>query len=361
MSSKVSQGDRVEVGDLLAESLDDGLSYRCCHAPLSGTVVANGDSTNGHTTNGNAPSHFLKLLVDDESATSQPCDHPHRTDLSPEEIVDIARRFGLQGMGGGMFPTFVKLTPNTPIDWVIINGCESEPYLTCDHRVLEEHRDDVECGMRLAMRAVGATNGTIVTHENDFLDGYEPRLVQNVLGRNVPRGGRPSDVGVIVLNVQSARALHRAVCETRPLVDRVVTVDGNAIQRPGNYVVPLGTEIGHVLNACGIDWDQDPTLVVGGLVMGSRAELDSLVTAGTGGILALTSDEISNPSPGPCIRCGSCQAVCPRDLPAGQLVRQPGNLLLECVECGVCQIACPAERPLLEDIRKAKSQLRDEE
>ncbi len=361
MTSQAAVGDRVEAGDLLAESFDDDRSYRCCHAPLSGTVVAIGGSTNGHTTNDNGFPRFLELLIDKESLASQPCNQPHRADLSGDEIVDIARRSGLKGMGGGMFPTFVKLSPNTPIDWVIINGCESEPYLTCDHRVLEEYRDEVECGMRLAMRAVGATNGTIVEGENDFLDGYEPRLIRNELGRDVPRGGRPSDVGVVVLNVQSARSLHQAVCEQRPLVDRVVTVDGNAIRRPGNYVVPLGTEIRHVLNVCGIDWEQTPTVINGGPVMGRRVELDSTVTAGTGGILALTSDEISDPSPGPCIRCGSCQAVCPRDLPAGQLVRQPSNLLFECVECGVCQIACPAERPLLEDIRKVKSRLHGEE
>jgi len=350
----VASGERIEAGCLVAESLGGERSYRCSHAPLLSTV-----SANGHSTSGNGSVRSLELLVEGDSTAHRPCDHLHPAELTREEIVDISRRAGLLGMGGGMFPTFVKLSPRTPIDWILINGCESEPYLTCDHRVLVEHRDEVECGMQLAMRAVGAAQGTIVTAEDNFLDGYESRLVHKVLGRQVPKGGRPSDVGVVVLNVQSTRALHRAVCEHRPLVDRVVTVDGNAIRRPGNYVVPLGTEIRHVLDACGVDWDQTPTLIAGGPIMGSPVEPEAIVTAGTGGILALTRDEISEPIHGPCIRCGLCQEVCPMTLSSAQLIRQPTDMLLECIECGMCQFTCPSQRPLLQEIRKAKSHLRD--
>jgi electron transport complex protein RnfC len=354
----VAAGDRVEAGCLVAESSSDEPWYRCSHAPLPSTVSANGHSTNGTSKNGNGSARSLELLVEKDSTTHRPCDHHLPTEITPEEIVDIARRAGLLGMGGGMFPTYVKLSPKTPIDWVIINACESEPYLTCDHRVLMEHRDEVECGKRLAMRSVGATHGTIETAKNEYLDGYEPRLIHNVLGRQIPKGGRPSDVGVVVLNVQSARALHRAVCERRPLVDRVVTVDGNAIQRPGNYVVSLGTEIHHVLDACGVDWDQKPTVIAGGPIMGRPVEPGAIVTAGTSGILALTTDEISTPSPNPCIRCGRCQEVCPMALPASQLIRRPTEMLLNCIECGMCQFTCPAQQPILQKIRKAKSHLR---
>jgi electron transport complex protein RnfC len=140
-----------------------------------------------------------------------------------------------------------------------------------------------------------------------------------------------------------------------------VTIDGNAIQRPGNYVVPLGTEVRHVLDACGVDWDQTPTVIAGGPIMGSPVEPEAIVTAGTGGILALTRDEISEPSHGPCIRCGRCQEVCPLALPSGQLIRQSNDLLLECIECGMCQYTCPAQRPILQEIRKVKSRLRDDD
>jgi electron transport complex protein RnfC len=373
MATLVTAGDRVEAGCLVAESSNDARWYRCFHAPLLSTVSGNGHSTSGPSSNGpstnshstNGPSNSshgsartLDLLVEENSTTQRQCDHHSPAELAPEEIANIARRAGLLGMGGGMFPTYVKLSPTTPIDWVIINGCESEPYLTCDHRVLVEHRDEVECGMRLAMQAVGATQGTMVDAEDNYLDGYESRLIAKVLDRQVPKGGRPSDVGVVVLNVQSARALHRAVCERRPLVDRVVTVDGNAIGRPGNYVVPLGTEIRHVLNVCGVDWDQMPTVIAGGPIMGSPIEPEAIVTAGIGGILALTTDEISKPSQDPCIRCGRCQEVCPMALPSSQLIRQPTDLLLECIECGMCQFTCPAQRPILQEIRKVKSHLR---
>ena len=359
MNPVVAPGDRVNAGRLVAESSDGQRWYRCWHAPLL-SIVANGQKTNGHTANGHGATRSLELLVQSDSAVPESCTrHHHPTELARDEIVDIARRAGLVGMGGGMFPTYAKLSPTTPIDWVIINGCESEPYLTCDHRVLVEHRDEVECGMQLAMRAVGAAQGKIVASEDDYLDGYELRLIQKVLGRQVPKGGRPSDVGVVVINVQSARALHRAVCERRPLLDRVVTVDGNAIQRPGNYVIPLGTEIRHVLDACGVDWDEAPTVIAGGPIMGSPVEPDAVVTAGMGGVLALTRDEISQPRHDPCIRCGGCQDVCPLGLPSGQLVRRPTDALLECIECGMCQFVCPAQRPILQEVRKAKAHLRD--
>ena len=161
------------------------------------------------------------------------------------------------------------------------------------------------------------------------------------------------------MNVQSARALHHAVCAGRPLLERVVTVDGNAIQRPGNYVIPLGTEIRHVLETCGIDWDQNPTLIAGGPIMGRSMQAEATVNAGTGGVLALTRDEVSKPSIDPCIRCGQCQEVCPADLPSRQLIRQPNEMLLECIECGMCQFTCPSQRPILQEIRTAKSQLRE--
>ncbi len=359
MTPLVTAGDRVKSGSLVAESSGNAHWYRCSHAPLSSTVSANGHSTTGQHENGNGSARSLELLIEEDSTPLGRCDHYHPAELDPEEIRDIARRAGLLGMGGGMFPTYVKLSPTDPIDWVIINGCESEPYLTCDHRVLLEHRDEVECGMRLAMQAVGATQGTIVTSKDDYLDGYEPRLIQKVLNRQVPKGGRPSHVGVVVLNVQSAQALHRAVCEQRPLVDRIVTVDGNTIQRPGNYVVPLGTEIRHVLDICGVDWDQAQRVIAGGPIMGSPVQPETVVTAGTGGILALSGDEISEPNHNPCIRCGNCQEVCPMALPSRQLLRRPTDQLLECIECGMCQFSCPAQQPILQEIRKAKSHLRD--
>jgi electron transport complex protein RnfC len=262
-------------------------------------------------------------------------------------------------MGGATFPTHVKLSPPSPIDHVLVNGCESEPYLTCDHRVLVEHRDEVECGMQLAMQAVGATRGTIIAEDNHYLDGYERRLIQKALGRRVPHRGKPSDVGVLVINVQTVRALHQAVCQNRPLVDRVITVDGDAVRRPGNYVVPLGTPVSHILKACGVDPRRASAVIAGGPMMGAAVGPQTAVTGGTGGVLALGAHQIAWSGQDPCIQCGQCLEVCPLALPAGLLVRRPNPTVLQCIECGLCQFACPARRALLPALRKAKQGVTD--
>ncbi len=352
MTPCVSVGDRVEQDALVASSFENNTVYQCAHAPFPGIVTANGKSTDA-----DQPEPMLEILVDvqREPASDCSCRDPH--ELKPQEISEIARLTGLVGMGGGRFPTYLKLQPNRAIDWVIINGCESEPYVTCDRRVLLEHRKEVECGMRLAMRAVGAPNGTIATDEHDFLSGYETNLTFNALGRKVPKGSRPSDVGVIVINVQTARALHRAVCEGRCLTDRIVTVDGNAVARPGNYVVKFGTEIGDVLSACGIDWSRVAKLVEGGPMMGSEAHQKVPVSAGTIAILGLAEDEISKTNDDPCIRCGRCQEACEFGLPIARLLRRPTSRLLDCIECGMCQFACPARRLMVSKIRQAKKGL----
>ena len=351
----VAVGDEVEAGTVVTETPPGAPWYQCSHAPLSGTVTAIVDprSSNGH------PATQRALVIEGNPPAAPPCQHRDPKSLDPEQIRRAARDAGLVGMGGAMFPTHVKLSPEHAIDYVLVNGCESEPYLTCDHRVLVEHRDEVECGMQLVMQAVGATRGEIITKEDDYLDGYERRLIHKVLGRRVPPRGKPSDVGVVVVNVQTARALHRAVCQRRPLVDRVITVDGDAIRRPGNYVVPIGTEVGHILEVCGVDWEHTAAVIAGGPMMGRAAGPESIVTGGTGAVLALGDREISWTGSDPCIQCGQCQEVCPLALPVCWLVRRPNRTVFQCIECGICQFACPAGRALLPGLRKAKQTLTD--
>ena len=174
MKCLVAVGDRVDAGRLVAENSGTAGWYRCAHASLGGVVTAINHDSEAAKNDGSSAC-WLELLVEGSNRSHGPCDHEYPHGLAPEEIVDAARRAGLVGMGGGMFPTYLKLSPERPIDWVIINGCEGEPYLTCDHRVLVEHREEVECGMRLAMRAVGASHGRIIDAESDYLDGYEVR------------------------------------------------------------------------------------------------------------------------------------------------------------------------------------------
>ncbi|MCP3917159.1 MAG: 4Fe-4S dicluster domain-containing protein [bacterium] len=336
----VEVGETVEAGDLVARTPEAVRFQRRVHASLSGTVTALSQE---------------EVVIEGEVPDRPPITHSEPDWISPESITDTAREAGLIGMGGAMFPAYVKLSRVAPIDVVLVNGCESEPYLTCDQRVLEEQRGEVDCGTVLAMHAVEAERGLIIDRETYYPGGYERLLIRDVLGRVVPARGLPRDVGTLVINVQSALALHDAVCLGRPLIDRVITVDGGAVGRPGNYRVPIGTEVGHVLDACRVDVSKSAAILTGGPMMGRLAERLTPVTAGTGGVLALTAAELSRSRTQPCIRCGHCMEACPFDLPAAYLAETPHKAVLGCVECGACQFNCPARIPLVERLQRAKA------
>jgi len=333
---RFAPGDSIRAGSPVGISPATARFERRLHSPYGGKVLEVGEA----------------IVIEGEAAPLLP------VSSTPESIVTTARLAGLVGMGGAMFPTYVKLAGEQPVDCVIVNGCESEPYVTCDHRVLVEQRAEVESGMRLAMRAVGAARGVIATGEKNYPDGEERRLVQRVLGREVPRDKRPRDVGALVMNVQTVRSLHRAMSAGHPLVDRVITVDGGAVGKPGNYRLPIGTEVGHVLAACQTDLGRAEAIILGGPMMGQAAGLADPIVAGTVAVLALSADEVTGLSDDPCIGCGRCLEVCPNGLPAGFLTRYPSSAVLQCMECGACEFACPAHRGLVGLLRKAKAKLR---
>ena len=334
-------GDPVEAGDLLARSPEDASRQRRLHSPLTGTVRVEDGRT--IIVEGDWPTPLQ---------TGKPCD-PGQWEA--DEIFNRALESGLLGMGGGMFPTYLKLGSGKPIEHVIVNACEGEPYLCCDHRVLAEHREEVECGMRLAMRATGATKGHIISEEEDYLAGYERFLIEATLGRNVPPGHSPLDVGVMVINVQTARALHQAVCDNRPLTERVLTVAGDAMGQTGNFLAPLGTTVAHILEMCDHDAGRTERLIVGGPMMGHVAEADSVVKAGMGGILALSKKEARRAVESACIRCARCIDGCPVGLPVTELIQEPASeAVLRCIECGICQYVCPAGISLVPRLRAAK-------
>jgi electron transport complex protein RnfC len=336
----VEVGQAVEGGELVAQTPEFVRFQRRIHASLTGTVTAVTQD---------------QIVIAGRVPDRPPVTHSEPDWISPEAITDTAREAGLIGMGGAVFPTYVKLNRDAPIEVVLVNGCESEPYLTSDHRVLKELHDEVSCGTVMAMHAVGAEQGLIIDRKTFYPGGYERLLIQNTLGRSVPLRGLPRDVGTLVMNAQSVRALHDAVCLGRPLIDRVVTVDGGAVGRPGNYRVPIGTEVGHLLDVCEIDTSKAAAILTGGPMMGALAERETPVTGGTGGVLALTAEERREYQVQPCIRCGQCMEVCPFDLPAAYLVESPHKAVLGCIECGACQFTCPARRPLVDGLRKAKA------
>ncbi len=339
----IKTGDVVDAGALIAKSAKVGDIERRIHSPFSGRIISVSHSEIG--IEGNWPN------------TQTIETHYEATDIGIEadEIKESCRLAGIVGMGGAMTPTHIKLNPGCPVDTVLVNICESEPFLTCDHRVLAEYPHEVEVGLQLVMKAVGAENGLIAPKINNYTSGYERFLVEETLGRKVPMNCRPTDVGVLVLNLQTVRALYHAIFEQHPLTQRIITVDGDAIKRPGNYLVPIGTKVGHILECCGWDENLSKQIVIGGPMMGDSADKNTSITAGTGGVLALTSKQAAIVKDNPCIRCGMCMEACPLGLWPGQMERIPSTDLLACIACGACQFVCPGQRPILKNIQKAKN------
>jgi electron transport complex protein RnfC len=316
--------------------------------------------------------------------------------FDPDEICAKIREGGIVGQGGATFPTYVKLkrNPQRPVDTVLLNGAECEPYLTADHRLMLECPEGIIAGLQLAMRACGAGSGLICIENNkpDAIEamrrasrgraglevvvcaskypmGGERQLIPAVLGRVVPSApsGLPLDVGVVVINVATAHAIARAVARGKPLTHRVVTVTGEGVNRPGNWLVPIGTILADLIeSACGGLKGTDVRLLAGGPMMGpALPHWEIPIVKGTGGITALPSRAV--PAETPCIRCGRCLGHCPLRLSPSkiaQAVRQRDYDLAAsldanaCCECGCCAFVCPAHIPLPQYIRAGKLQLR---
>lgn len=318
--------------------------------------------------------------------------------LDTEALRNLIKEAGIVGMGGAAFPTHVKLSPpkEKKIDAFILNGCECEPYLTSDHRLMVEQPDKVIWGMKALMKAAGAPKGFIGIEENKpdaiealekaakgsdikvvaletkYPQGAEKMLIKAVVDRKVPVGKLPMDVGVVVNNVGTAVAAYDAVKYKKPLIERVVTVSGNGVKEPKNLLVRIGTSFEDVLNQCGgVTTDGERAVLNGGPMMGiSQTTLEAPVVKGTSGITVLAGREIKPSAYQPCIRCASCVEVCPVNLmpykigDMGRLYRLDefkswGGLV--CIECGCCSYTCPSKRPLLQWIRVGKAKLRERE
>lgn len=330
----VTVGERVRAGQVIASRADGAVR----HSAWSGIVRA------------------IQPWVEIEGAADEPLR------LAPSPAAAAARAAGIVGMGGAAFPTFRKIELTGAARIVLINGCESEPYVTCDGAVLAEHRAEVECGMRLAMAAVGAQEGRVIADEAvaGYGSGYEGLLVERALGVRVPAGRRPSDFGAMVLNVQTAHALCRATCAQLPLLERVVTVDGGAIGRPGNLRAPIGARIADLLADAAADSHRIAALILGGPMMGRAADPEEGIGPGTIALLALTTEEVAaaRAAVEPCLRCGWCEEACPFGLSACQLLEDPQASVLRCVECGACEYVCPSHRPLVAMLRAEKREVR---
>ncbi len=318
----------------------------------------------------------------------------------PDEISRRIHGSGIVGLGGAAFPTHVKVMPDDRkmIDTVMVNGCECEPYLTPDYRVMVEMPDAVITGALLACRAVTSkeliiciednkpeavksiqlaidrvkqrtryTNLKLAVLKTKYPQGSEKQLIKAVLDLEVPLGGLPSDVGVAMSNVGTMAAIARGYVQNKPLTHRVISVSGAGIKHPGNLFVPVGISAGEVLDFCGGVTQNAARLISGGPMMGfSFSDLSTPVTKGTSGITVLTHDEISSGEETACVRCGKCVEACPMNLVPTRLAmaaRYKKPVLAAkyninaCFECGCCTYACPANIKLVQLIRIGKAQV----
>ncbi len=390
----VHPGEEVLRGQPLAEA--DGFMSVPMHAPASGVVegIELTPTVRGPKTE--------SILIRLYPGSSQEVLHGEPRDpdaMSREELVRAVQATGMVGLGGAGFPTHVKMRvpEGGAIDTLLINGCECEPYLTTDHRVMLEQTANLMLGTHILMRALGARRAVIGIEDNKldavaavrsrlpadrsvsvgvlrtkYPQGAEKLMITSLLGREVPSGGLPYQVGVAVFNVGTAAQVGELVPEGRGLIERVITVTGPGIKKPGNYLIALGTPIGFVLEQLGYQGDAQH-LILGGPMMGtSVASLDVPVTKAVSGILVLNDEEVSRERPGrvyPCIHCARCVQACPMHLNPSMLgllaaQREYERMeeafhLNDCFECGCCSFVCPSNIPLVQYFRIAKSINRD--
>jgi len=385
----VNKGDRVKTGQMIAQS--KGFVSSNIHSSVSGTV--NKIDTVIDTTGFRQTAVFIDTEGDEWIETIDRSDEtPVEVILSPEEIVKKCLESGIVGLGGATFPSHVKLTvpAGKRCDTLIINGAECEPYLTSDHRLMLEKGKEILIGTTILMKALKVSKAIIgiennKTHAIDHLtrlssefqgitvyplkvkypQGAEKQLIKALINREVPSGRLPLDVNTIVHNVGTAFAVYEAVQKNKPLFERVVTITGKSLSKPGNYFVRTGTPVRSLIDAAGGLPEDTGKVVSGGPMMGKALpNIDVPVVKGTSGIVLIPRSESERMEIQPCIRCAKCVSACALNLEPyllmtlsekGEFERAERERITDCMECGSCSYTCPAGRPLLDYIRLGKS------
>ncbi len=378
----VAVGDYVKVGQRIGEP--SAFISAPVHSSISGTVIAIEDRP--HSTRGTCLAVVIES--DGKNEVHESIQGHNLEELTSDEIVEIVRNAGIVGMGGAGFPTAVKLKPNKPIDAVLLNGCECEPYLTADHQVLLHYADDVIFGLQAMLKAVNAPKGVIVIEDNKpdaielltaktadlpnieivtaktkYPQGAEKMLIKRVTGKMVPSGGLPADVGCVVANISTTKAVADAIKTGMPLIERVASITGEHIANPGNFLVKIGTNVADMVAYCGGITGTDVTVKAGGPMMGFPiCDLNVPIMKGSNGIIAINTDHSEAVE---CIKCGRCADVCPMELKPlyfAKLVGAPQALkdrnIMDCMECRCCEYICSSKIPLVSLIKAGKLAVR---
>jgi len=379
----VAVGDYVKMGQKIGDT--DQFVSAPVHASVSGTVTAIEERV---LLNG---SKCLAVVIENDGKDER---HVYPTKpvdkMSAESIRQAVREAGIVGMGGAGFPTHIKLNPPKPVDTVIINGAECEPYLTCDHRLMVEQAEALVEGTKAIMKAVGAERGILGIEANKpdaieavrdmigdapslsvtvlqvrYPQGAEKQLIKAAVNREVPSGKLPAEVGCVVSNVHTAISIYEALTKGIASYERVVTVSGGAVVDPRNVRVRIGTPLQALLDFCGGTLGEPAVIVGGGPMTGPPvASLEAPVVKNLSGILALTAEEVGFDENRPCIRCARCVNVCPMGLTPNMLgalshhgrFSQAASIgLMDCIECGLCSFACPSKRALVTWIKEGKA------
>jgi len=384
----VKVGDLVKKGQVIAEA--QAFVSSPIHASTSGKVVEIADYP--HPGLGSCTAIVIESDGQDEWVAGLPLNRNWKT-LDGKEIKEMIRQAGIVGMGGATFPTHIKMAPpaEKPIHTFILNGAECEPYLTADHRVMLEQSDKIVAGMQIAMKGLGVSKGYIGIEQNKpdaiamltkacqgisslevvplqtkYPQGAEKTLISVITGTDVPSGGLPMDVGVVVQNVGSVVAIANAVEKGIPLIERVTTVTGGSVAKPKNVLFRIGTTFGAAISFCGGFTEKPVKVLMGGPMMGmAQRTLEVPVIKGTSGILALSAADTNIGPESPCIRCGRCVDACPMGLIPSMLsilaerdaysVAKEDYNLLDCVECGSCVYVCPAKRNIVQYVKLSKA------
>jgi len=378
----VEIGSYVKMGQKIGENAK-GMSVPI-HSPVSGTIVKIG-LLNG-----------IKALVIEndfqyEISPVNPIENFKAE--SKEKLINHIREMGIVGLGGATFPTYIKYNNSTPLQTLIVNACECEPYLNNDNIIMQEQPMDIIKGIEIVLFITGAEKAIIAIENNKpkaveiiknnvknypnievktlktiYPQGGEKQLIKTLLNKELPSRTLPSSIGVLVSNIQTIKSVYDAVIKGIPLTERIITVSGNGVKNPKNLKVKIGTPFSDILKFCKFDYNKTKKLITGGPLMGiSQNSSEHPVVKGTTGLLALTQDELRRESDEPCISCGKCIDVCPmklmplvfeRNLFSENLEKNREFNLLDCIDCGCCTYICPANRPLNEAIKQGKNYLR---